>query len=253
MHPRNAWPLLWGRAGLITVSVLAPLVALLLLARRLTGQLSPLPGAGLIIVGVIAALAAIAWRLAWRWGASDAQSWQARLATYAPATVLVILLAALSIRGTPGWALGIFWLTLIGEELFAGWWFSPAAGARRSVVEHEEVETSTCEEEESASLLPAGVTQQITRVQQDHREVLTCLLRATFEINQQHAALHIAFCPPLATTPTAILHQLDGPPCDARLTDSATYGARLELKRRGPLTLADEVLLSVEFESAAGE
>lgn len=225
-----------------------PLVALLLLLRRVAGELSPLPGAILVLVGLLAAMFAVVWRVAWRalevTGPNETD-WRQRVAKFGPPIVLAMLLAALSMSGTHWPALGLFWLMLIGEEVFAGWWLFRRLTVRPPLaIEPEE----TAEEE--PPLLPPGVSQQITRRTESGREVLNCLVRANFAIGEQHVALHLAFCPPLCSTPTAEHEQLDGPPCDIKLTESATYGARLELKRRSPLALADEVLLRVVFVSS---
>jgi hypothetical protein len=199
-------------------------------------------------VGLLAALVAVAWRMAWREldaTGSNESEWRPRAAKFGPPIILAMLLAALSMQGTHWLALGLFWLTLIGEEVLTLWWLVHRKTVRRSLA----VETEESAEEEEPLVLPRGVSQQITRATETSREVLTCVVRANFAVGEQHVTLHIAFCPPLSSTPTAEHEQLDGPPCDVKLTEVATYGARLELKRRGPLTLADEVLLRMVFVS----
>lgn len=238
------------RLCLATATVMVPVVLLLLVARRLTGNFSPLPGVMLVLIGAVAALAAIAWRKLCRWSAGEG-SWPSQTERGLPAICLALLAIGLSIHGTPPLSLMLFWLVLVAEEVWTGW---PRPASPPPHVVAPQMATITTEsniaeeEEEEAPLLPADVSQQMTRVVEGDQELLICLLRATFAAGQQHETLHVAFCPPLLNAPTATCEQLDGPPCEVKLAAVEVYGARLELKRRGPLALADEVILKLQVQ-----
>lgn len=238
------------RLCVITLTVAVPLVLLLLVARRLAGNFAPLPGVVLVLIGAVAALTAFGWRKLWRWSTREG-SWQSQVERGLPAVCLALLAIGLSIPGTPPLALMLFWLVLVAEEVWTGW---PRPTLPQPQTVAPLAETSTTEsdvaeqEEEDAPLLPAEVSQQMTRVVEGDQELLICLLRATFAAGQQHETLHVAFCPPLLNAPAATCEQLDGPPCEVKLAAVEVYGARLELKRRGPLALADEVLLKLQVQ-----
>lgn len=253
----RAWPFLL-RAACWALLVAATAVLLLLALRRLVGGPSaPLTGPLLVFTGVVAALAALVWRALWQKTEPEPQSgWRGHLYRFLPAVALALLAIALSRSGTHPLALVVFWGVLIGEEVWAGTWATrwrrggeadeapaPSAPPGDSLEDASEADES---DEEEQPLLPEGVSQQITRMATDEGERLACALRGTFAAGQQTETLHVAFCPPLATRPTAACQQLDGPPCDVKVAECETYGARLELKRRGPTTLADEVILLLE-------
>lgn len=100
-------------------------------------------------------------------------------------------------------------------------------------------------DEEEEALLPPGVSQQITRTADAAGETLDCLLRVTFVVGEQTQAVHVAFCPPLCFAPTATCQPLDGAACEVKVTSVETFGARLEVKRRGGLALADEAIVQL--------
>jgi hypothetical protein len=226
------WQLL-ARAALVTVTALAPLMVLVLFARRLAGGLEPLPSGLLVMVGVSSACLMAAWRFAWqRFASSEAGR---RLATWWPPALLAVLALSLSVPGTPPLALVVFWLLLAGEEIAAGMSRRAAATPRRT-------EAAVLPQE---SELPADVSQQITRTIHYGVETLIVLLRVSFAAGQQTETVHVAFCPPLVGVATAKYERLRGVECEVKITSVETYGARLEAKRRGALQAADEAVLKL--------
>jgi hypothetical protein len=234
----RAWPLLLLRVVLRTATFVVLLVALMIAGRRLAGHLEPLPALLLLLTGLLLATAALVWRQLWRKYEGEGR-WQDAVARYAPAATFALLAIGLSTSGTHPLALVMFSLALIGEEVWAGMPRAAAVGPARSAPV----------EEQTAAQLPPGVSQQITRSVEAGSETLDCLLRATLEAGQQHETLHFAFCPPLLWPPTATCEQLSGAACEVKLAAIETYGARLEIKRRAPFTLADEVLISLHVKS----
>jgi hypothetical protein len=225
-----------GRVCLLTATVATPVVLTLLLVRRLAGELQPLPAGFLVCVGLAAAALALAWRIAWqRWSSPSVLS--ARLAVWWPPAVLALLAMGLSIPGSHPLALVLFWAMLIGEEVYAGL-------ARRSPSSQIPIARETSPAPAVMDQLPSGVSQQITRNTADGVETLTAILRVSFAAAQQTEIVHVSFCPPLPDQPTATAEQLAGAGCEVKIS-AETYGARLEVKRRGSLQTPAEAIIKL--------
>jgi hypothetical protein len=237
----RAWPLLLLRVALRTATVVVFLVALMIAARRLAGHFESLPALVLVLTGLVFVIGAVLWRQLWRTYEGEGR-WQDAVARYAPAVTFALLAIGLSTSGTHPLPLVVFWLALIGEEVWAGMPRPRAVAPARSA----------SVEEESEARLPPGVSQQITRSVEAGSERLDCLLRAALAAGQQHETLHVAFCPPLLWPPTATCEQLSGAASEVKIAAIETYGARLEIKRRGPFTLADEALFALRVVSLDG-
>jgi hypothetical protein len=76
------------------------------------------------------------------------------------------------------------------------------------------------------------------------------LLRGTFAPGQRALSLHVAFCPPLESTPQVQAHQLEGAGANVKVAQVLPYGVRIDLRLRGfseqPETVLIEVLAWVE-------
>lgn len=242
----SAWPFLLGRIALRTATVLVPLLVLLLLVRRLAGELQALPGVLLVVIGGVAVVATCLWRRAWRHLEGATRGGEI-LATYLPPATLALMAVALSIGGTHPLALISFWAILVGEEV----WFGIQREHRSTrgmlpVNANSGPLTSGAEDEqEIAALLPVGVSQQITRTADAQGEQLECVLRVNFTSGEQTQTVHVAFCPPLLFAPLATAEHLDGAACEVKVTAAELFGARLEVKRRGALALEDEAIIAL--------
>lgn len=254
----SAWPFLLRKVALRAATALVPLMLLWLAARRGFSNFAPLPSAALVLVGIAAVAIVYAWRSAWK--ATEARgTWQVACQRYLPAACLALLAVALSIHGTHPLAMVLFWLMLVGAEAWWGWKVS----SRNETVEHphpgplpqregvEELHPNPLsrgdgDEEGESTLLPVGVSQQLTRAANASGETLDGLLRVEFAVGEQLQTVHVAFCPPLCFTPTAVCQAVDGADCDVKITSLETFGARLEIKRRGALTLADEAIVQMQ-------
>ena len=81
------------------------------------------------------------------------------------------------------------------------------------------------------AVLPPQVTQQLTRSQAaDGTEELSGWLRTAFAPGQRTGSIHVAFCPPFATTPELEVEQRDGPEARIKTAQLLPYGVRLDLK-----------------------
>jgi hypothetical protein len=151
--------------------------------------------------------------------------------------MLALLAVSLSIPGTHPLALLLFWMCIVGEEVWSGLARRPAVTLTRSV--------SAADDD-----FPPGVSQQLTRATADGVESITARLRVSFASGQQNETVHVAFCPPLDAQPTATCKPLRGAACEIKIAEVATYGARLELKRRGELPAAAEVVVELSVQAA---
>ena len=153
--------------------------------------------------------------------------------------------AGLCLPGTPLSAMFLFCTLLLAEESWA--W---ASHVRRCV----EVEPGTGQapkrgqnyfsspknlarhpvSRENSSdpfFAPEEVTQQLTRSQAANgAEQLAGWLRLPFAAGQRTGNLHVAFCPPFASTPELTVEQIDGPEARIKTAQVLPYGARLDLK-----------------------
>jgi hypothetical protein len=118
--------------------------------------------------------------------------------------------------------------------------------SRRTIAAPNRIEFAVA----AATELPAGVSQQMTRTAEGGVETLIVLLRVSFASGQQTETVHVAFCPPLVGVATAKYERLRGVECEVKITSLETYGARLELKRRGALQLTGETVLKLTVTSS---
>lgn len=155
-----------------------------------------------------------------------------RLIFILPGLAAVVLLAALTMIGTPPLAIAFAWFVLIGTEGLS--WLAacgPAPACRtgepRAVSNRIAIEESTDEPETE---LPAGLVQQLTRVRDNGRESIHAVLLAEIPPGDRQTAIHLAFCPPLDQKPELTAHALDADDADVRITQAETFGARIELR-----------------------
>jgi hypothetical protein len=149
-----------------------------------------------------------------------------------PGLAAAVLLAALTLPGTPVLAIAFAWFILISSEGLS--WLAachPAIarlpGGPRAIsgrIATEEVS------DESETELPSGLVQQLTRIREEGRESIHAVLLAEIPAGDRQAAIHVAFCPPLDQKPVLTAHALDCDDAEVRITQAETFGARIEVR-----------------------
>jgi len=260
------------------------IVSLWLAARRWTGNLhEPLGSATLIAVGVFIAVLASSFRLAWRLTGTAPVPWRSPAAfLWILASLSVLLLAtALSITGTPPFALLLFWCIVLSAE---GMWYRAAWRAivrgggtgrpsRKTVAARERplgetpvvprdvmrrtapVGTAASRDptsDEDGERLPDDVCQQLTRTHAEQPgDTVTGLLRAHFQPGERSRSLHVAFCPPMVALPAVEVLQLTGPQTRVKAANIQSFGVRFDLRLATASPREEGVL--IHFEARVGE
>ena len=213
-------------------------VALILLARRLSGALSqplefgPAVGVALLLAGSSWLLRMAAIRLA-------VNEWQIQALIATMTAITWTIMVALTLANMSPLAVLALWLPVVATEI--AWRVLPRAereGSRgageqgsRSGEGEEQAGRRTREQARAEAELPANVWQQLVRVRDGEVERVSGVLRLDFAAEEQTTALHLAFSPPLAREPRVELAAIDAAGVTVRATDCRTYGVRLEAKR----------------------
>lgn len=236
-----AWGIVW--------TVLLASAAFTLWLRRADGMLTtPLAGGWLFLASFIGTLVTVItigvistyvlstpcvpWRQMIR---EDARrscvflAWQAVMLVLLLVVLLAILIPGTSSFGCVCWRMGfplaMIALVAVLLPLECGKKKAPASPPKN---EEEGEEDAELEEEIS---LPPGVTQQLSRTTDADGDSLEGLLRARFTVSQSRTAMHVAFCPPFAQTPTVECYVLEG---DAKIESPlriSPHGAGIQLKK----------------------
>lgn len=129
----------------------------------------------------------------------------------------------------------------------------PAAESPSALLEKsgEDLESPADEENWLEPLLvdPDLTQYQARRRMPDGGETVHAVMRVSFAATQRTATGHLAFCPPLASTPEVEFEQTDGPECRIALAACLAHGLRLELKRSDAGTPAE---VSIELLATSG-
>ncbi|MCU0977558.1 MAG: hypothetical protein MUF25_00140 [Pirellulaceae bacterium] len=163
--------------------------------------------------------------------------------------------AALSLPGTSAGALGTFWSLLLATE--AAWGFayharpsaefpprnvfsardqeravsSPAwtGGTAASPTALPLIESGT--EGDADELLAADESLRLSRIRDSRGgEIVSGLVRCSFEPGERQRDVHLAFCPPLRQVPHFSVEQVEGPPARIRTSLVEPFGVGLEVK-----------------------
>jgi hypothetical protein len=235
-------------------------VAVVLVARRLSGALvRPLTGTGILLAAVAIVSVVLVFRkalpsteysvLGTRY--YDHPLHQRPLAlvfhVVVPSLAAFAILASLSIAGTPLAGLVVAWLLLIAAESCQ--WvvrFRPELRILRvwptihSLAQPLAESTETDEAE-----IPDGLLQQVTRTIDGERESIHALLKAEIAGGDRLGVIHVAFCPPLATLPELTAHAVDCDDVDMRISQSETFGARIEVRLAKKSALSRSILVEL--------
>ncbi|MHB0956571.1 MAG: hypothetical protein ACYC0X_09795 [Pirellulaceae bacterium] len=236
--------------------------------RHLSGKLQqPLGFPAMLAVGVISAAAVSALRCGWwRTGLQTAHRGSLAAALWLLPTVAVLLLAAaLTLRGTSTAALGVLWGSLLLNELMwgrYGWRLvrrdptrapanevPPPTVAASAVRRHATAPPDRLAEgsDEGELSLASDVSQQITRSQsRQHGDTVAGVLRALFQPGERSRNLHVAFCPPMPSRPTVEVIQLSGPRTRVKVADVQSFGVRFDLRLVTASQQEENVLIHFE-------
>jgi hypothetical protein len=228
--------------------------------RRGTGELfQPLAHGEQLIVGLALAAIASSLRLPWL---SEASGRSARaIGLLLPLPAIVGFGWALSLPSASIWPVALFWTGLAMHEVLwaAGIWRGRRLRGRRRTsaprAQRDEPRDPLVTQPATLPTTPIAaaepepalqhVTQRIVRTREAEGETVTGLLRARLAVGERTHSLHVAFCPPLETTPTLQCEQTDGPTAALTLGEVHTYGARIDLRLSRPA--AQPVAVTVEF------
>jgi hypothetical protein len=246
-------------AAAVAQSILSLLLglSLVMLARRLGGAfVQPLSGVAIVVVAIALATVAAAVRMMLLSPVSAARSAanpepRTNPILFAlPGLAAILLLMALTLRGTPAAAIALASFLLITAE-GASWLvaYRPEILQRRRPRSNANQVVTESTDAEHEVEFPAGLVQQLTRVRENGRESVHATLLAEIPANDRHAALHIAFCPPLDAVPDLTAHALNADDADVRVTQAETFGARIEV--RLPRTQAEKRAVLVEVLGSA--
>ena len=203
-------------------------VALLLLARRLSGALSqplefgPALSVALLLAGSTWLLRLAAIRLA-------VNEWQRQALVVTITAMTWTTVVALTLSNMSPLAVLALWLPVVAAEI--AWRVLPRAEREGSRGAGEQGSRRAGETGVSATALPANVLQQLARVRDGDVERVSGVVRLDFAAEEQTTALHLAFSPPLAREPRLELAAIDAAGVTVRATDCRAYGVRLEAKR----------------------
>ena len=231
-------------------------LCVLTFARRLWGSFdTPLAAAALIAVGLTTILVPMAFRLMWQQLDDSRPHTGQRLVRLAVPSFGVVLLAyAVSLPGSPSWAVAVLWLMVAAGEGSA--W---AMGFPREIWDREQpVSAAAHIQEQPVGVpqtplldeepeIPAGVSQQITRSHDDDGERVYGLLRCEIAPGERLRSLHVAFCPAFPAKPQLNAFQVDGPAATIKPAQVETFGARLELRLSSRAVERQAVV--IEFEA----
>lgn len=213
----------WTQVRQLATGVLIAL-ALLLLARRLAGALTvPLSTTASLACGfALGALVLVAER---RSRLAPKSEWEsARIAALAAA----ILLPTASTTALPA---KFVWVPVIAATSLL---------RRREVHERADPHTARPAQEKISR-----VNQQLTRsTEADGRDVCRGSARAEFTVGQRAASIHLAFCPPFATTPQLEAVVSDAFDATVKVGQVWPYAARLDVKLSTPAAAAHDVLVA---------
>ena len=246
------------RIGAAAIFAMLIVAAATVVFRRLAGALvEPLQPAALLIAGALIAGAATAVRVGWS-RTKPCDDWTMMGVTSLAA---VSLFAALCLPGTSPAVIATASLMLAAEE--SCFWFRAIRRTRNrrpvavgvemdvtnDVASNSDNPLAESDNEESFGLdtMPGNeVTQQIIRARTaEGGEIVTGRLRACFSAGQRTGSVHLAFCPPLNSTPEVKIEQLAGPSARIKTAQVLPYGIRLDVKLASSCDEPTDILMQL--------
>ncbi len=246
------------------------LLSLVLFARSAGGGFQrPIESGVFVTTAMILASVSASLRLSWLRNVRFRLShWSDVLLMCLPSVASAIIGFSVMLPGSAAIALTVFWLVLLaGETIVWGpvmyrrrfWrWEPEPEGLGRTVAEEPNLRTDPlaapdgAEPTGSSSRIdgdqhpPEHVSQQLIRLRDTSgQDAVRALLRGTFAPGQRALSLHVAFCPPLESTPHVQTRQLDGAATRIKVAQVLPYGARLDLRLERFSEEAETVLIKV--------
>lgn len=217
------------------ISLLAALVMVVAL-RRLSGAIAQ-PASPLLLAA--AGLMALLWTMLTIASLPPAARVRQSALLCVLAAVLIAWGAALSISGSSAWGMLLLWLFVMAGV--AGIAFQQIKPVRNPVVRNQKgwmLPGVVRRELDAESRFDWQEVAQQTRIRTSQQgETVQGWLLADFAAGQRLVVAHIAFCPPFVTIPEVVAATVpaDGAPARVRVTQVLHGGARLEIKRTGPV------------------
>ncbi|MBN1908416.1 MAG: hypothetical protein JW818_01640 [Pirellulales bacterium] len=223
-------------------------------------------GPTICVLGLLATAGSFGARGLWRSGQTAlglASPGLARFVLWAPTAAIVLLGVVVSIRAESSAALAGFWSLVALEELAVGlpllqrrWAGRRSATTGRSTrhrLDPPEVPAPHVGSAAQATAPPEeSLTQQVARSRTaEGGERVAGWLRVELEPGQRTAAAHVAFCPPLARTPSVEVVQTSGPTARIKAVQQLPYGVRFDIKLSQPMAIPSTLLLQFEAHSNA--
>ena len=256
-----------GRHAVLTFLLLQFSAAAFLVWRAFSRSIGPLDGVTVLVAATLLAGAAAVVRLAWHIAnARRPPGLASRLVDWGAPAVLLVLGVCLSLRCSSPPAVLTMWLLFISAELLAWRWrrrFQRTPAARHSAVatparpatasiepapaggEVTAPPAAGLETGESAeSVLPPGVSQQLTRrMSAEGVDEMVGLVRCPLASGQRQQTLHVAFCPPFAVTPEMACEQSAGAEAQVQIGQVHTFGSRLDVRLQRTAASDTDVLI----------
>ena len=224
-----------------TAAVLLTTIAALFLIRRLSGAFV-VPLGGLQLLGATAVLILSATLIQFT-------APQDRLAQIVPAIAAAVGLTSLMLPGTAPWSVGLSWFALVMAQAAVLFVHLKQPRLTRPPAARSPTTDEPAEESISAQLV-----QQLTRARTaSGGEALHAMVRVTCQPGDRLAVVHLAFCPPLDSTPRLTAHVLDDSGADAKITLAETYGTRIEVRLAHARGEGETVLLEVVGETLSNK
>lgn len=208
--------------------IVSALVALLLFARGVAGFfLEPLGFLAALATGLLLSLASWLMRTVAKRVALAAEP---RRALVVLAVVAIwLLVVGLTCSHMTSLAVLALWLPVIAME--SAWWVLPPEAPLLTLTQERGGPLTSSGTLPREMEIGANVTQQFTRVQQDGGEIVRGIAKIEFAAEEQTAALHLVFSPPLAHDPEVTIQDIAAEGVTVKATDCRSYGVRLEAKR----------------------
>ena len=154
-----------------------------------------------------------------------------------------LALAAITLPATQPWSAGLAWFLFTSGQ--AAVFLAPQ---RRWANPARSMQTRSPNRAQPA--VDQRLVQRITRERGAAGiETLTALIRVTCSAGEQLAVAHLAFCPPLESTPKLSARVLEPTGVAASITFSENYGARIEVRLPQPAQCDRSVLLEITGEA----
>ena len=249
---------------------------MLVLTRRAFGALAePLSAGGLVMLGVVLALAAVAFRLFVDIGMQGRRPIVRYTVWAMPSLVLFVWIAGTLLPATPVTGVIGFvgllvaeelwsWRRMLGGEVPAGTTApagttmpaGPAAPPRPALASEPVGLASTPASVDLLGQPPevatdAALQSMVRRREESGAEVIEGFVRAELSPGERHATAHVAICPPFASVPVCYAEPCDGPPAQVKVGQVLPYGARFEIKLDEPAEEPTAVVVEFSIQERA--